>query len=79
VRILIRLLSWVVIASAAITALTRGSLVYVFGPGLTRAFLWIAAGGTLCAVLTLARTRKRNRRPEPDQDHVVRRDRAEVR
>ena len=62
-RILIRLLSCVVIVSSAITVWTRAALVFALGPQLTSACLWIAAGGSLCAVITLACTRKRNRRP----------------
>lgn len=63
-RILIRLLSCVVIVSAAITTWTRAALVFALGPQLTSACLWIAAGGSLCAVITLACTRKRNRRQQ---------------
>ena len=79
-RILLRLLSCVVIASAAITVWTRAALVFALGPQLTSVCLWIAAGGGLCAVITLARTRKRNRRqphrpPEPPSGHVRHRDR----
>jgi hypothetical protein len=61
VRILIRLLSCVVIASAAITVWTRAALVFVLGPQLTTVCLWIAAGGSLCAIVTLALTRKPRR------------------
>jgi hypothetical protein len=61
-RILIRLLSCVVIVSAAITVWTRAALVFALGPQLTSACLWIAAGGSLCAVITLACTRKRSGR-----------------
>jgi hypothetical protein len=64
VRILIRLLSCVVIASAAITVWTRAALVFVLGPQLTAVCLWIAAGGSLCAIVTLALTRK-PKRPQP--------------
>lgn len=63
-RIVIRLLSCVVIASAAVTVWTRAALVFVLGPQLTAVCLWIAAGGSLCAVITLALTRKPNR-PQP--------------
>jgi hypothetical protein len=59
VRVIIRLLSYLVIASAAVVAWTRGTLVYVFGAQQTTVFLWIAAGGTVCAIVALARTRKR--------------------
>ena len=61
-RILIRLLSCVVIVSAAFTVWTRAALVFALGPQLTDACLWIAAGGSVCAVITLAGTGKRNRR-----------------
>jgi hypothetical protein len=64
VRIVIRLLSCVVIASAAVTVWTRAALVFVLGPQLTAVCLGIAAGGSLCAVITLALTRKPNR-PQP--------------
>ena len=79
-RILIRLLSCAVLASAAITVWTRATLVYVFGPGLTAVCLWIAAGGSLCAIITLVLTRKLNRpewyRPaEAPPAQLVRRDR----
>jgi hypothetical protein len=57
-----RVLSCVVLVSAAITVWTRAALVFALGPQLTRACLWIAAGGSLCAVLTLAGTRKQGRR-----------------
>ncbi len=63
-RILIRLLSCVVIVSAAITVWTRAALVFALGPQLASACLWIAAGGSLCAVITLACPRKRNRRQQ---------------
>lgn len=66
VRIVIRLLSCVVIASSAITVWTRAALVFVLGPQLTAVCLWIAAGGSVCAVITLALTRKPNR-PQPYQ------------
>ncbi|HTQ88295.1 MAG TPA: hypothetical protein VMK84_02255 [Streptosporangiaceae bacterium] len=79
-RIVLRLLSCVVIASATITVWTRAALVFALGPQLTSVCLWIAAGGSLCAVITLARTRKRNRRqprrsPGPPSGHVRHRDR----
>ena len=91
-RIVIRLLSCVVIASAAVTVWTRAALVFVLGPQLTGVCLWIAAGGSLCAVITLALTRKPNRPqpylpPEPppgatrrdrDHDHDHDHDRAGV-
>jgi hypothetical protein len=64
VRMLIRLLSCLVIASAAITIWTRAALVFVLGPELTTACLWIAAGGSMCAVIALVRTRTPNR-PQP--------------
>jgi hypothetical protein len=59
-RVIIRLLSYLVIASAAVVVWTRGALVYVFGARQVTVFLWIAAGGTVCAVVTLVRTRKRS-------------------
>ena len=62
-RIVIRLLSCLVIVSAAVTVWTRAALVFALGPQLTSACLWIAAGGSVCAVITLACTGKRNRRP----------------
>jgi len=79
VRIVIRLLSCVVIASAAVTVWTRAALVFVLGPQLTGVCLWIAAGGSLCAVITLALTRKPNRPqpylpPEPPPAGAARRD-----
>jgi hypothetical protein len=79
VRIVIRLLSCVVIASAAVTVWTRAALVFALGPQLTAVCLWIAAGGSLCAVITLALTRKPNRPqpylpPEPPPAGAVRRD-----
>jgi hypothetical protein len=43
-RILIRLLSCVVIVSAAITVWTRAALVFALGPRLASACLWIAGG-----------------------------------
>jgi hypothetical protein len=78
-RIVIRLLSCVVIASAAVTVWTRAALVFVLGPQLTAVCLRIAAGGSLCAVITLAQTRKPNRPqpyppPEPPPAGAVRRD-----
>ncbi len=71
-RIVIRLLSCVVIASSVITVWTRAALVFVLGPQLTAVCLWIAAGGSVCAVITLALTRKPRRLqpyrpPEPPQ------------
>ncbi len=57
-RIIIRFLSLVVIASAAVTVWTRAQLGYLFGARQAAVLMWIAAGGTLCAVITLARTRK---------------------
>jgi hypothetical protein len=79
VRIVIRLLSCVVIASSAITVWTRAALVFVLGPSLTAVCLWIAAGGSLCAVITLALTRKPDRpqpyrSAEPPRAGAVRRD-----
>jgi hypothetical protein len=70
VRIVIRLLSCVVIASSAVTVWTRAALVFLLGPQLTAVCLWIAAGGSLCAIITLALIRKPNgpqpyRPPEP--------------
>ena len=62
-RILIRLLSCVVIVSAAITVWTRAALAFAVGSQLTTACLVIAAAASLCAVITLARTRRRNREP----------------
>lgn len=78
-RILIRLLSWTVIASAAITVWTRAALVFVLGPALTAVCLWIAAGGSLCAVITLVWMRKPNRPewyrpPEPPPARLARRE-----
>jgi hypothetical protein len=79
VRIVIRLLSCVVIASAAVTVWTRAALAFVLGPQLTAVCLWIAAGGSLCAVIALALTRKPIRLqpylpPEPPPAGAVRRD-----
>jgi hypothetical protein len=76
-RILIRLLSVVVIVSAAITVWTRAALAFALGPGLASACLWVAAGGSACAVITLACTGKRNRRqphrpPAPPAGRAVR-------
>ncbi len=78
-RIVIRLLSLVVIASAAVTVWTRAALVFVLGPQLTAVCLWIAAVGSLCAVITLALTRRPNRPqpylpPEPPPAGAARRD-----
>ena len=80
VRIVIRLLCCVVIASAAITVWTRAALVFALGPQLAGVCLWIAAGGSLCAVITLAWTRKpgrrqRHRPPEPPAGYIARGDR----
>jgi membrane protein implicated in regulation of membrane protease activity len=80
VRIVLRLLCVAVIASAAITVWTRAALVFVLGPQLTAVCLWIAAGGSLCAVIALAWTmkpgrRQRHRPPEPPAGYVVRGDR----
>ena len=66
VRIVIRLLSGVVLASAAVTVWTRAALGFVLGPQLTAVCLWIAAGGSMCAVITLSLTRKPSR-PQPYQ------------
>ena len=82
-RIVIRLLSCAVIASSAITVWTRAALVFVLGPQLTAVCLWIAAGGSVCAVITLALTRKPGRPqpyrpPQPLPAGAVRRDRAAV-
>jgi hypothetical protein len=79
VRIVIRLLSGVVIASAAVTVWTRAALVFVLGPRLTAVCLWIAAGGSVCAVIAVALTRKPARPqpyrpPEPSPARAVRRD-----
>jgi hypothetical protein len=76
-RILMRLLSCVVIVSAAVTVWTRAALVLALGPQLTSACLWIAAGGSVCAVITLACTGRRGRRqprrpPEPSAGRAVR-------
>ena len=80
VRIMIRLLCCVVIASAAITVWTRAALVFALGPQLAGVCLWIAAGGSLCAVTALAGTRKPGRRrhgpPEPPAGYIVRGDRG---
>jgi hypothetical protein len=73
-----RVLSCVVIVSAAITVWTRAALVFALGPQLTSAILWIAAGGSLCAVLTLTGTRKQGRRqhrsPQPAARYPARGD-----
>ena len=79
-RIVIRLLSCLVIVSAAITVWTRAALVFALGPELATVCLWIAAGVSLCAVIALAGTRKRNRRhrrrpPQPPAGQAVRNDR----
>ena len=68
-RIVIRLLSCVVLASSAITVWARAAVAFVLGPQLTAACLGIAAGGSVCAVLTLALTRKpiRSRTYQPLQ------------
>ena len=68
-RILIRLLSCVVIASSAVIVWTRAALIFTLGPQLTAVCLWIAAGGSVCAVTTLALTRKpiRSRTYQPLQ------------
>jgi hypothetical protein len=72
VRILIRLLSCVVLGCAAVIAWTRAGLVVALGPGLTAVCLWVAAGGSLCAVVTLARTRKaRTRRQRPPRGRAA--------
>jgi hypothetical protein len=80
VRIVLRLLCCVVIASAAVTVWTRAALVFVLGTQLTAVCLWIAAGGSVCAVITLALTRKPNRprpyqRPQPPPAGAMRHDR----
>jgi len=82
VRIVLRLLCVTVLASAAITVWTRAALVFVLGPQLTSVCLWIAAGGSLCAVITLAWARKPGRRQrygplEPPAGYIDR-DRASV-
>ena len=78
-RIVIRLLSCLVIVSAAITVWTRAAVVFALGPQLATVCLWIAAGGSLCAIIALADTRKRNRRhrhrpPQPPAGQAVRND-----
>ena len=80
-RIVIRLLSCVVIASSVIAVWTRAAVVFVLGAQLTAVCLWIAAGGSVCAVITLAVTRKPSRPqpyqpPQPPHAGAVRRDRA---
>jgi hypothetical protein len=79
VRIILGLLCVVVIASAAVTAWTRAALTVILGPQLTSVCLWIAAGGSLCAVITLVwmrRSARRRRKPlEPPARYVVRGDR----
>ena len=81
-RIVIRLLSCVVISSAAVTVWTRAALVFALGPRLTAVCLGIAAGGSVCAVITLILIRKPDRPqpfrpPEPSTARAVRRhDRA---
>ena len=64
-RIVLRLLCCVVLVSSAITVWTRSALVFALGPQLTSVCLWIAAGGSLCAVITLVWTRKPGRRWQP--------------
>jgi hypothetical protein len=66
VRIVLRLLCCVVIVSSAVTVWTRAALAFVLGTQLTAVCLWIAAGGSVCAVITLALTRKPNT-PQPPQ------------
>ena len=83
-RIVLRLLSCVVIASSAITVWTRTALVVALGHQLTAVCLWIAAGGSLCAVITLAQARKPDRSrpyrpPEPPPAEAMRRDRDRTR
>jgi hypothetical protein len=82
VRIVIRVLCWVVLASTAITVWTRAALVFDLGPQLTSVSLWIGAGGSLCAVITLAGTRKPGRRQhgqrEPASGYAARSNRASV-
>jgi hypothetical protein len=78
VRIVIRLLSCVVISSAAVTVWTRAALVFALGPRLTAVCLGIAAGGSVCAVITLILIRKPDRPqpfrpPEPPTARAVRR------
>ena len=77
-RIVIRLLSCVVIASAAVTVWTCAALAVVLEPQLTAVCLGIAAGGSLCAVIAVALTRKPIRlqpylSPEPPPAGAVRR------
>ena len=76
-RIVLRLVCVLVMASAAITVWTRTALVFVLGPQLTGVCVWIAAGGSLCAVITLAWTRNSARRrqhkpPELPAGYVAR-------
>jgi hypothetical protein len=83
VRLLIRLLSCLVIASAAITVWTRAALVFVLGSQLTAVCLWVAAGGSACAVITLGLIRKPSRPqpyqpPQPSPAGATRRGRASV-
>jgi hypothetical protein len=80
VRIVLRLLCCVVLVSSAITVWTRTALVFALGPQLTAVCLWIAAGGSLCAVITLVLFRKPNRPqpyrpPEPPPADAARHDR----
>ena len=80
-RIVIRLLSCVVLASSAITVWARAAVAFVLGPQLTAACLGIAAGGSVCATTTLALTSKPNTppsyQPPPHPPAaVIRRDRA---
>lgn len=80
-RVLIRLLSCMVIVSSAVTVWTRAALIFVLGAQLTAVCLWIAAGGSVCAVITLVLTRKPNRPqsyqpPQSLSAGIMRRDRA---
>lgn len=82
-RLVIRLLSCLVIASAAITVWTRTALVFVLGSQMTAVCLWIAVGGSVCAIITLALIRKPNRPqpyqpPQPSRAGAARRGRAAV-
>ena len=79
-RIMIRMLSCAVIASAAVTVWTRAALAFVLGPQLTAVCLGVAAGGSVCAVITLALTRKPGTPqpylpPEPPPADAARHDR----